>query len=50
MNAQVGILVNSSRNIIYAGSDDDFDTKAREAASALQSEMETILRERRFIS
>jgi len=34
-----GLLVNSSRAIIYAGSGEDFAEKARESASAYASEM-----------
>jgi orotidine-5'-phosphate decarboxylase len=34
-----GILVNSSRAIIYASSEEDFADKAREAAMAVQVEM-----------
>lgn len=38
-----GLLVNSSRAIIYAGNDIDFDKKARVEALKIQSEMENIL-------
>ncbi len=43
MNQDTGILVNSSRGIIHASRDEDFDVKAREAALALQKQMEIIL-------
>ncbi len=43
MNNEVGILVNSSRGILYASSGDDFDNKAGEEAARLQEEMEAIL-------
>ncbi len=43
MNGEVGILVNSSRGIIHASRDDDFDIRAREAASRLQQQMEMML-------
>lgn len=44
MNDHVGLLVNSSRGIIYAGGDSlDFAEKAREAALVLQQEMAVIL-------
>ena len=43
MNKDVGILVNSSRGILYASPGDDFDIKAGEAAAVLQEEMEIIL-------
>jgi orotidine-5'-phosphate decarboxylase len=43
MNKKCGLLVNSSRNIIYASSGIDFAGKAREAARALQREMKELL-------
>ena len=43
MNENVGLLVNSSRGIIYASSEKDFAEKAREEALKIQKEMETIL-------
>ena len=43
MNKQCGLLVNSSRGIIYASSSEDFAEKAREEAMKLQKEMETLL-------
>jgi orotidine-5'-phosphate decarboxylase len=43
MNDKVGLLVNSSRGIIYAGSGKDFAQKAGEAAKKLQSQMEGLL-------
>lgn len=39
MNADYGLLINSSRGIIYAGSGEDFGEGVREAASAVQKEM-----------
>lgn len=39
MNDEVGLLVNSSRGIIYASNEDDFAQKAGEAARKLQQEM-----------
>lgn len=42
-NTDVGLLVNSSRGIIYAGSDEDFDKKAAEAAKEMQSAMSHLL-------
>ncbi|HKX86806.1 MAG TPA: orotidine-5'-phosphate decarboxylase [Flavobacterium sp.] len=44
MNAQVGLLINSSRGIIYASNGEDFVMKAREEALKLQQEMEQILK------
>ena len=43
MNKQCGLLVNSSRQIIFAGSGNDFAAKAREAAQAVQKEMAQLL-------
>ncbi len=43
MNTQVGLLVNSSRGIIYAGSGEDFDVKAREEAQNIQQQMAELL-------
>lgn len=39
MNADVGLLINSSRGIIYASSEEDFAQKAREKALELQQQM-----------
>ena len=44
MNSQCGLLVNSSRQIIYAGIGEDFAEKARKAALEVQQEMEIHLR------
>jgi len=46
MNDECGLLVNSSRGIIYAGSDEDFNDKARIAAQTLQVQMAVILEKR----
>ena len=43
MNADCGLLVNSSRAIIYAGNDLDFAEKAKIEAQKLQQEMAVIL-------
>ena len=43
MNANVGLLINSSRGIIYASKETDFASKAREEALKMQEEMESIL-------
>jgi orotidine-5'-phosphate decarboxylase len=43
MNANVGLLINSSRAIIYASNGVDFAEKARAEALAMQQEMEAIL-------
>ncbi|HEY0091859.1 MAG TPA: orotidine-5'-phosphate decarboxylase [Flavobacterium sp.] len=43
MNAEVGLLVNSSRAIIYASSGEDFAEKARREAIKVQQEMQAIL-------
>lgn len=42
-NADVGLLVNSSRGIIFAGEGEDFAQKAREAAQSLQQSMAALL-------
>jgi orotidine-5'-phosphate decarboxylase len=43
INEKVGLLVNASRSIIYAGSGKDFAKRAREEAKKLQVEMDQIL-------
>ncbi|HEX8607867.1 MAG TPA: orotidine-5'-phosphate decarboxylase [Pedobacter sp.] len=43
LNKQCGLLVNSSRGIIYASKGEDFAERAREEALKLQQEMERIL-------
>ena len=50
LNDKVGLIVNSSRGIIYAGEGEDFADKAREKASILQKEMAEILSEQGYIS
>lgn len=45
-NEDVGILVNSSRGIIYAGNGQDFAAKARASALRIQQHMENLLKER----
>ncbi len=42
-NSDVGLLVNSSRGIIFAGEGEDFAEKARSAAQALQTSMAALL-------
>ena len=44
MNKQCGLLVNSSRGIIYSGSGEDFADKARAEAMELQKEMKLLLK------
>lgn len=46
LNKDIGLLVNSSRGIIYASSEKDYAEKAREKAQELQSDMESILKSR----
>lgn len=48
MNKQVGLLVNSSRSIIYAGNGEDFDVEARKEALKIQEEMAAILGNLKF--
>ena len=43
LNDEIGLLVNSSRGIIYASNGKDFAQKAREEALKIQQEMEVIL-------
>ena len=43
MNSECGLLVNSSRGIIYAGNGVDFAEKARIEAEKLQQEMDSLL-------
>ncbi len=43
MNENVGLLINSSRGIIYASADVDFAEKAREEALKLQQEMASLI-------
>jgi len=49
MNSKCGLLVNSSRGIIYASDAEDFATKARENATAVQQDMEKLLKEHGLI-
>ena len=43
MSENIGLLINSSRGIIYASNETDFAEKAREEALKMQQEMEVIL-------
>ena len=43
MNDPIGLLINSSRAIIYASSGEDFAQKAREEALKIQQEMKVLL-------
>jgi len=49
MNNEVGLLVNSSRGIIYAGSDENFSEEARNSALVIQKEMANLLEEFKII-
>ena len=49
MNSRCGLLVNSSRGIIYASSGLDFAEKAGLAAKEVQMEMESLLKEAKII-
>lgn len=42
-NKQIGLLVNSSRSIIYAGNESDFLEKSYSVAKSYQSEMEDLM-------
>ncbi|HLS31594.1 MAG TPA: orotidine-5'-phosphate decarboxylase [Flavobacteriaceae bacterium] len=48
LNEDCGLLINSSRGIIYASSKEDFAETAAEKAKSLQQEMETILEAKGF--
>ena len=49
LNNQVGLLINSSRAIIYASNKLDFADKAREEALKIQIEMEIILKSKKIL-
>lgn len=48
LNKDIGLLVNSSRGIIYASPENNFAEKAREEALILQKQMQSILQESGF--
>ncbi len=43
LNETIGLLINSSRGIIYAGNDENFAAAAAQKAAELQTQMEVIL-------
>lgn len=49
LNDDVGILVNSSRSIIYASQEEDFAEAAATAAKTLQEEMAVLLKKKNLI-
>ncbi|MCL4106720.1 UNVERIFIED_CONTAM: hypothetical protein GTU68_048164 [Idotea baltica] len=49
LNKEVGLLINSSRGIIFGSSGKDFAEVAREKAKELQSKMEEVLGSQHFI-
>jgi orotidine-5'-phosphate decarboxylase len=49
MNSRCGLLVNSSRGIIFADNSEKFDIVAAEKASEIQVEMEGYLLEKNLI-
>ena len=49
MNQEVGLLINSSRSIIYASNDTKFEIDAAKSAQEIQSKMEAILTSKGFI-
>ena len=49
LNKDVGLLVNSSRGIIYSSQKEDFAEAAANAAKALQEEMAVLLQEKNLI-
>ncbi len=49
INKQCGLIVNSSRNIIFASAGEDFAEKAREEACKIQQEMESLLKKYKIL-
>lgn len=49
MNSKCGLLVNSSRAIIYASTGEDFAKKSGEAAKEVQMEMEDLLKDAKLV-
>ena len=49
LNSKCGLLVNSSRGIIFADNSENFDKTAGEKAKELQLEMEKYLRQHNLI-
>ena len=49
LNSSCGLLVNSSREIIYVSGETDFAEKAQESAKKVQQEMEKLLKEANII-
>ena len=49
LNDNVGLLINSSRGIIYASKENDFASAAAQKAKELQSQMEVILKDQNII-
>ena len=43
ITSDIGLIVNSSRGIIYAGQGEDFDMKSRAAAKEMQQQMAKFL-------
>jgi len=50
LNKHCGLLVNSSRGIIFASEEKDFAEKAQKSAKGIQHQMKDILRKRKIIS
>lgn len=48
-NDDCGLLVNSSRGILYASQDENFETDARKAALSIQQEMKSVLTEKGWL-
>lgn len=48
-NVDCGLLVNSSRGIIYAANDENFGLAAKHAAKEIQTQMENVLLQKQFI-
>jgi len=49
LNSKVGLIINSSRSILYASDGNDFAEAAREKAKKIQEDMQLILQQNHFI-
>jgi orotidine-5'-phosphate decarboxylase len=49
LNSDFGLLINVGRDVIYSGSGQDFDTKARERSIVYQTLMEKTLKDKKLI-
>ena len=49
ITSEIGLLVNSSRGILYASQGEDFAAAAAAQAQALQAEMEQLMRQHQLL-